>query len=575
MITPFLISNIYPSLFLLLLTFSILTIPAAALNSDDDCEFIAGAVVPSPDYVRAAEPCGEQMYELELGVATDASFCRSTKYSWQDVEVALKLATEQLEAVCVKLSVVAIDRCEQHKNRYAALNGQSASAILASFRDVWPSHLRLVDAAILFTAFEDGSPTAGRAYYAGTCGPYRFAWVEHPLVGLVGHEIGHLLGANHVAEGLMRATTDLNRAKKKDMFSNASRAEIAGFLQAPDAFCLTRRNFFHLNPSPSNAPSTTPTASERARPSPSPSTSVTATPSTSATPSKTATPSAKESTKASMSASASASASPSVVASASPPASVSGSPTSSASPTGPRTREPETTTPSTGGEPMKTWRSDKGLQCERVGQPRESKDSTDKFFMLSLLSGEKREGLKQRDICGKNFALACDDNVKVHASPLDERGRIILFTKIRQEWGVFNVLFSAYNAEIVQYGVILSASKRKIGPTEMGMVNVNRTNQKRLSCAEGFVRESDVLKGNLINGKEKRLRAYVKVRLRLYGDKGDTYDNLVVDVFDHLTWMPSCLPTDMCGRNDRGTLKRMTLKKESEVECPYCEKTLT
>jgi hypothetical protein len=119
----------------------------------------------------------------------------------------------------------------------------SASAVLAAFRDDPDNAAKLALAAgavsqapdinILFTAKDLGGATVGLSYMGAACWAPKHAYalvrdVVHAInITTLGHEVGHLLGAQHEASGVMTAAMGLDHS-----LSAVSLSQIASHIGA-------------------------------------------------------------------------------------------------------------------------------------------------------------------------------------------------------------------------------------------------------------------------------------------------------------------------------------------------------
>lgn len=95
------------------------------------------------------------------------------------------------------------------------------------------------DATFLFTGYEDSTNLAGSSYRAAACNNLRaVAWVEKGYAAVLAHELGHMLGAPHDEEGIMKPTVDLGEDL---VLSPKTKASIIRFVKRdPRPWCLHR-----------------------------------------------------------------------------------------------------------------------------------------------------------------------------------------------------------------------------------------------------------------------------------------------------------------------------------------------
>lgn len=113
--------------------------------------------------------------------------------------------------------------------------------ILETVRNVWWSQdvdYDTHDAVLFLSGYDDGTTVVGAAYVGGVCSSYRFAWVEELNYAVIGHEMGHLLGAQHSPTGLMKKTIVLS---EKPLLSKFSAQSIWNYVKKEsNGWCLSR-----------------------------------------------------------------------------------------------------------------------------------------------------------------------------------------------------------------------------------------------------------------------------------------------------------------------------------------------
>lgn len=93
---------------------------------------------------------------------------------------------------------------------------------------------------VLLTKYGDGTTLGGAAYHASMCNNFRnYGWVIQSSPQVLVHELGHLLGAPHSKQGIMKGVIDVNEPL---LLSKKSQAAIARFIRQESlSWCLRRR----------------------------------------------------------------------------------------------------------------------------------------------------------------------------------------------------------------------------------------------------------------------------------------------------------------------------------------------
>lgn len=217
-------------------------------------------------------------YNLEFDIRFDKELCARYGYSFRLTYTVLQLFMEEStrviqEVTCVHISVMNIwGSCFKETSRYQ-FNWPSLSAknctdnstidlgcdtiskkIMDKVRKDFPllaqyqgrSGVRTVpsseyqDMRLVFSGLQGAGSLAGIAYRAQACSSkHGYSWVYGISRIALYHEIGHMLGANHDAVGIMRPDV---RVGEDIFFSNRSRYEMTRFVMAdPRSWCLHRK----------------------------------------------------------------------------------------------------------------------------------------------------------------------------------------------------------------------------------------------------------------------------------------------------------------------------------------------
>lgn len=213
--------------------------------------------------------CGTYAPTVELALVYDATLCDQFDNDQSRVEafatdLVLEAEKQLRPRTCVRLNIAfhasnckpggvhshsVIDlpqpdtKCSSDRN-----DCSRSSDILNALRDAW-SLRKLVqwdryDVVLLISGAEDGTQVAGAAFGNSVCdNHFGYAWIETThnrvdVVSTLAHEMAHLLGALHDADGLMRQVIAPGEVHQ---LSNRSASLIRAFMKNDrNAWCLFR-----------------------------------------------------------------------------------------------------------------------------------------------------------------------------------------------------------------------------------------------------------------------------------------------------------------------------------------------
>lgn len=221
---------------------------------------IAPKPIADPLPNRPIEDCSDRSkLFFEMAFAYDSTFCGMFEGNFRKANQALralvfKIANEYLFRTCVQLRIISIDEyCDRNQDKFKkpialskcphVSNCKSSAVMLNRVRTGWAktvSRRAHRDAVFFFSGYEDGTPLSGATYKSAACDEvFSFAWIERNFAVVLAHEIGHMLGASHDNDGIMRpAVHPLDPIE----LSSKSVTEINKFVNKdPRSWCLRRR----------------------------------------------------------------------------------------------------------------------------------------------------------------------------------------------------------------------------------------------------------------------------------------------------------------------------------------------
>jgi len=195
-------------------------------------EASAGTATSGEAATSAAATPGSSLREIEIGTEADAPFVAlagGVDAANARILSIVNAVNGIYEADLMLTQRVVVQRAWSPSDPYTT---SDSTQLLAEFRSRFSAEVAPVqDDALLFSGRDFESNVIGRAWLDSTCGSYAFA--VHQGLGasdsvlriLAAHEVGHNLGAEHSASGIMAPVIDPNAAG----FSEPSRAEIASY----------------------------------------------------------------------------------------------------------------------------------------------------------------------------------------------------------------------------------------------------------------------------------------------------------------------------------------------------------
>lgn len=219
-------------------------------------------VNPTISSANVAKCSDREELEFEMVIAYDASFCKRYQGSFLQTETVIRamvdeIAKEFRQKTCIVLKVRGIDAyCDEKLDNFFRKPKKlkrcqrrskpmcRSSTMLEHISNTWKetiSDQANRDGVFFLSGYEDDTDVSGATYKSAACdSTYSFAWVEQTFPIIFAHEVGHMLGATHQSEGIMRSEV---RAEDPIELSPDSVREIEKFVeQDPRSWCL-RRNY--------------------------------------------------------------------------------------------------------------------------------------------------------------------------------------------------------------------------------------------------------------------------------------------------------------------------------------------
>lgn len=201
----------------------------------------------SSSFRQASSSCSTgRRHVLEVAVSFDSLFCdlfSSSEAASAYVQSLVIQASEVFSRdTCLSLALVHLDpNCNRRTDPFRGFSSlgsspsrSTASRILDFFRSYGEARDPPVrrDIAMLLTGFDEGTSTSGIAFISAACGGSAYGVVERGSLSTFVHEIGHLIGCSHSAEGVMQSSSSGGR---EIAFSDFSVQQISEYVDSFDS----------------------------------------------------------------------------------------------------------------------------------------------------------------------------------------------------------------------------------------------------------------------------------------------------------------------------------------------------